>query len=50
MVWGFLVKFNFKVGMKMWIMWAYSRKSVVADHLKLVLFFESHRKNELWWI
>lgn len=47
------VAFNSEVGLTMWIMRAYSRKSVVADLSKLVLFFfqsHSYRKNELWWI
>lgn len=33
------VAFNSEVGLTMWIMRAYSRKSVVADLSKLVLFF-----------
>lgn len=49
MVWVFFVTFNFKAGIKMWILQAYLRKSLVADLLKLVLFFffffESPRMN-----
>lgn len=36
--WFCLVAFSFKIGLKMWIMQAYSRESLVAGFLILVLF------------
>lgn len=36
--WFCFVAFSFKIGLKMWIMQAYSRESLVADFFILVLF------------